>query len=86
MRLVQRRERKQQRFKSPGSAQCFLSTHAALPNTFCHERHVVGRHAFKELRTDSSKNMGQCVCLRLVPPPQPVTLQLNGVNVIMPST
>jgi transposase-like protein len=31
---TRRRERKMQRFKSPGSAQRFLSIHAAVPNTF----------------------------------------------------
>jgi transposase-like protein len=31
---VRRRERKMQRFKSPGSAQRFLSPHAAVQNTF----------------------------------------------------
>jgi transposase-like protein len=33
-RPVRRRERKMQRFKSPGSAQRFLSVHAAVHNTF----------------------------------------------------
>jgi transposase-like protein len=32
--VVRRRERKQQRFKSAGSAQSFLSMHAAVHNTF----------------------------------------------------
>jgi hypothetical protein len=32
--VVRRRERKLQCFKSPGSAQCFLSMHAAVHNTF----------------------------------------------------
>jgi transposase-like protein len=31
---VRRRERKMQRFKSPGSAQRFLSVHAVVQNTF----------------------------------------------------
>ena len=35
---VRRRERKQQRFKSPGSAQRLLAIHAATYNAFTHQR------------------------------------------------
>jgi transposase-like protein len=50
---VRRRERKLQRFKSPGSAQRFLSIHSATYNTFCHQRHLLKRPMLKGLRTAS---------------------------------
>ncbi len=50
---VRRRERKLQRFKSPGSAQRFLSIHSATYNTFYHQRHLLKRQMLKELRTAS---------------------------------
>ncbi len=50
---VRRRERKMQRFKSPGSAQHFLSIHSAIYNTFYHQRHLNRRSFYKELRTAS---------------------------------
>ena len=50
---VRRRERKQQRFKSPGSAQRFLAIHAATHNAFTHQRHLLRRSHFKELRAGS---------------------------------
>ena len=40
---TRRRERKMQRFKSPGSAQRFLSVHAAVQNTFNTQRHLTSR-------------------------------------------
>src|SRR5689334_10918939 len=39
--VVRRREHKLQRFKSARSAQCFLSMHAAVHNTFNFQRHLV---------------------------------------------
>jgi len=38
---VRRPERKQQSFKSPGSAQRFLAIHSAAYNTFYHQRHLL---------------------------------------------
>ncbi len=40
---VRRRERKLQKFKSPGSAQRFLNIHSATYNTFYHQRHLLKR-------------------------------------------
>ncbi len=50
---VRRRERKLQKFKSPGSAQHFLSIHSATYNTFYHQRHLLKRPMLKELRAAS---------------------------------
>jgi transposase-like protein len=47
---TRRRERRMQRFKSPGSAQRFLSTHAAVYNNFNLERHLISRKSLKSLR------------------------------------
>jgi len=39
-----------QRFKSPGSAQQFLSTHAAVYNTFNVQRHLISRSTLRQFR------------------------------------
>ena len=51
---VRRRERKQQRFKSPGSAQRFLSMHAPVHNTFNLQRHLVSRSTLRTLRAEAA--------------------------------
>ena len=47
---TRRRERKMQRFKSAGSAQKFLSTHAAMDNTFNVQRHLTSARSHRMLR------------------------------------
>jgi putative transposase len=47
---VRRRERKMQRFKSAGSAQKFLSAHAAVYNTFNVQRHLTSAQSHRVLR------------------------------------
>lgn len=47
---VRRRERKMQRFKSPGSAQRFLNVQSATYNTFYFQRHLINRPTFKQYR------------------------------------
>jgi hypothetical protein len=48
---TRRREHKMQRFKSPGSAQRFLSTHAAIYNIFNVQRYLVSAHTHRALLT-----------------------------------
>jgi hypothetical protein len=50
---VRRRERKMQRFKSPGSAQRFLSVHAAVYNNFNVQRHLITRPVLRLFRAEA---------------------------------
>ena len=50
---IRRRERKQQKFKSRGSAQRFLSTHAPIYNTFNLQPHLIRRPTLRLFRTEA---------------------------------
>jgi putative transposase len=52
--VARRRERKLQRFKSPGSAQRFLSMQAAVHNTFNLQRHLDSRSTLRIFRSDAA--------------------------------
>ena len=51
---VRRRERKMQRFKSPGSAQRFVSMHSAVYNAFNVQRHLISRRTLRSFRAEAT--------------------------------
>src|SRR5260370_31767252 len=52
--VLRRPDRKMQRFKSPASAQRFLSVHAAVYNTFNLQRHLVSRSTLRIFRSEAA--------------------------------
>jgi len=58
---VRRRERKLLRFKSPGSAQRFLSAHAAVYNTFNLQRHLISRRTMRIFRAEAAEQWNAAV-------------------------
>ncbi len=58
---IRRRERQQQRFKSQASAQRFLSTHAAIYNTFNTQRHLISRPTLRRLRAEAAATWSAAV-------------------------
>lgn len=53
--VVRRRGRKQQKFKSQGSAQRFLASHAAVYNTFNLQAHLISRPSLRILRARADR-------------------------------
>ena len=51
---TRRREQKMQRFKSAGSAQRFLSAHAAVQNVFNTQRHLTSRRILRQFRAEAT--------------------------------
>src|ERR1700686_4043680 len=58
---TRRRERKMQRFKSAGSAQKFLSTHAAVYNTFNVQRYLTSAQSDRVLRAATMSTWREAV-------------------------
>ena len=58
---TRRRERKMRRFKSAGSAQKFLSTHAAVYNTFNVQRHLTSARTHRTLRAGAMSTWREAV-------------------------
>ena len=58
---TRRRERKMQRFKSPGSAQKFLSAHAAVYNIFNVQRHLVSAQTHRTFRAAAMNTWREAV-------------------------
>ncbi|MFQ6006973.1 MAG: IS6 family transposase [Woeseia sp.] len=60
---VRRRERNMQRFKSAGSAQRFLSIHAAVYNNFNIQRHLISRSTLRTFRAEAMRSWHGAVAI-----------------------
>ena len=58
---TRRRERKMQGFKSAGSAQRFLSAHAAIQNTFYAQRHLTSATTHRAFRVKAMNTWREAV-------------------------
>jgi transposase-like protein len=58
---IRRRERKMQGFKSQASAQRFLTTHAAIYNTFYTQPHLIRRQTLRQFRGEALRVWSQAV-------------------------
>ena len=58
---IRRRERKMQGFKSQASAQRFLTTHAAIYNTFYTQSHLIRRQILRRFRSEAMRVWSEAV-------------------------
>jgi transposase-like protein len=58
---IRRRERKMQGFKTQRSAQRFLTTHAAIYNTFYTQRHLIRRQTLRQFRGEAMRIWSEAV-------------------------
>ena len=59
---IRKRERQQQGFKSQASAQRFITTHAAIYNTFYTARHLTTRPTLRIFRTAAFETYSRATC------------------------
>jgi transposase-like protein len=58
---IRRRERKMQGFRSQASAQRFLTTHAAIYNTFYTQPHLIRRQTLRQFRGEALRAWNEAV-------------------------
>ena len=80
-----RRERKMQRFKSPGSAQRFVSMHATTYNTFNVQSHLICRRTLCTFRAQAMANWNATAAAALELPKYLRPLRASQVPVTSPS-